>query len=423
MRRTCAVAIVLGALTTAWLTAEPATPRAANYQPVVAQGRGQGQGRGRGGPARPRTRKAVLAWADTRNGIAQHDSTSHALSVIERLGYESGAYDTFIRTDSNIVANQPQMTTGAPASGGPNLTNVDAVFFLGHREIALEPPQRADLVAFVRDGGKGFVAAHTALTAFDSWPEFGDLLGARYDDHPWNTASGTIINEDPSFPATKHFPEVFAFTDEFYQPKAFSRDKLRVLLRLDVSKKPYAIPADNPFRGNKNGWKEEVWAYGLRNPWRFSFDRGSGKLWAGDVGQVTWEEIDVVEGGKNYGWDCREGMQAYEPARERSSACDGASGFVDPVWAYGRGEGISVTGGYVYRGKALADLVGWYVYADYGTGRVWALRVDDGEPTNRLLVDTDLMISSFGVDESDELYICAHDFRGEPTKIYKLVTE
>jgi len=195
------------------------------------------------------------------------------------------------------------------------------------------------------------------------------------------------------------------------------------ILRLDVSKKPYAIPADNPFRGNKNGWKEEVWAYGLRNPWRFSFDRGSGKLWAGDVGQVTWEEIDVVEGGKNYGWDCREGMQAYEPARERSSACDGASGFVDPVWAYGRGEGISVTGGYVYRGKALADLVGWYVYADYGTGRVWALRVDDGEPTNRLLVDTDLMISSFGVDESDELYICAHDFRGEPTQIYKLVTE
>jgi hypothetical protein len=129
MRRTCAAAIFLGAMATAWLVAEPATPQAANSQPVVAQGRGQGQGRGgRGGPARPRTRKAVLAWADTRNGIAQHDSTSHALSVIERLGYESGAYDTFIRTDSNIVANQPQMTTGAPASGGPNLTNVDACF-------------------------------------------------------------------------------------------------------------------------------------------------------------------------------------------------------------------------------------------------------------------------------------------------------
>jgi len=195
------------------------------------------------------------------------------------------------------------------------------------------------------------------------------------------------------------------------------------ILRLDVSKRPYAIPADNPFRGNANGWKEEIWAWGLRNPWRFSFDRESGRLWAGDVGQVTWEEINIIEKGKNYGWDCREGTQAYEPATERSSACEGARDFADPVWTYGRSEGISVTGGCVYRGRALPDLVGWYVYADYGTGRVWALRYQDGEATNRLVVDTDLMISSFGVDEANELYICSHDYRGEPTKIFKLVTE
>src|SRR5216117_4320563 len=130
-------------------------------QSFEAQGRGQGRGGGRG-VARPR--KVVLAWADTRNGIAQHDSVSHALAVIERLGYESGAYDTYIRTDSNIVANRPLMTTGAPASGGPSLENVDAIFFLGHREVALDPQQRNDLAAFVRDEGKGFVAAHTALT-------------------------------------------------------------------------------------------------------------------------------------------------------------------------------------------------------------------------------------------------------------------
>src|SRR5215216_6731064 len=99
-----------------------------------AQGRGQGAGRG-GGRGAPRTRKAVLAWADTRNGIAQHDSVSHALAVIERLGYESGLYDTFIRTDSNIISNHPLMTDGKPASGGPNLTNVDAIFFLGHRDV------------------------------------------------------------------------------------------------------------------------------------------------------------------------------------------------------------------------------------------------------------------------------------------------
>src|SRR5262245_13082089 len=92
----------------------------------------------RGGPPRPRTPKALHAWADTRNGIAQHESVSHALSVIERLGYESGVYDTYIRTDSNIVAKKPLMTTGAPASGGPSLASVDAIFFLGHREVALD---------------------------------------------------------------------------------------------------------------------------------------------------------------------------------------------------------------------------------------------------------------------------------------------
>ncbi len=157
-------------------------------QPARGQGRGRGGGRGAGRGAR--ARKVVLAWADTRNGIAQHDSVSHALAVIERLGYESGAYDTYIRTDSNIISKQPLMTTGQPASGGPSLSNVDAIFFLGHREVELTARQKADLSSFVKDEGKGFVAAHTAANAFESWPEFGELLGARYDGHPWNTASG-----------------------------------------------------------------------------------------------------------------------------------------------------------------------------------------------------------------------------------------
>jgi type 1 glutamine amidotransferase len=206
-------------------------PAAESHQ-VAGQGRGRGVGRG------ARTRKAVLAWADTRNGIAQHDSVSHALAVIERLGYESGAYDTYIRTDSSIVSKQPTMTSGQPASGGPSLSNVDAIFFLGHREVELNAQQKSDLVSFVKDEGKGFVAAHTGVTAFESWPEFGELLGARYDGHPWNTTYGSIINEDPAFPATKHFPAVFNFTDEFYQARDYSRDKIRVLLRLDVSKMP-----------------------------------------------------------------------------------------------------------------------------------------------------------------------------------------
>ncbi len=187
-------------------------------------------------PQAPRARKVVLAWADTRNGIAQHESTSHALSVIERLGYESGAYDTFIRTDSNIISKQPRRTTGEPASGGPSLAMVDAIFFLGHRDVPIDDEQKKELLAFVRDDGKGIVAAHTALTAFESWPEFGDLLGARYDGHPWHE-TGTVINEAKDSPITRHFPQTFTINDEFYQAKSFSPDA-RVLLRLDVSKMP-----------------------------------------------------------------------------------------------------------------------------------------------------------------------------------------
>jgi hypothetical protein len=264
-----------------WAWAEPTpAPQSATPAAQVPQGRGQG-GRGRGGPPRLRTRKAVLAWADTRNGIAQHDSVSHALAVIERLGYESGAYDTFIRTDSNIVAIEPKMTTGAPASGGPSLATVDAIFFLGHRDVPLDAQQKSELAAWVKSG-KGFVAAHTALTAFDSWSEFGELLGARYDDHPWNTASGTIINEDPSFPATRHFAATFALTDEFYQPKEFSRDKLRVLLRLDVSKMPV-----NPNLRRSDGDFPLAWAKTY----------GQGRVFYSSLGHAaeTWDNRDVAQ--------------------------------------------------------------------------------------------------------------------------------
>ena len=210
-------------------TQAPAGPQA---------GRGGGQGRGGpgGGPQRVRTRKVVLAWADTRNGIAQHESTSHALSVIERLGYESGLYDTFIRTDSNIIAKAPKRTNGEAASGGPNLAMADAIFYMGHRDVPIDEDQKKELLAFVRDEGKGIVAAHTALTSFESWPEFGELIGARYDGHPWHQL-GTVINTGGDSPITKHFPATFTIDDEFYQAKSFSADA-RVLLRLDVSKMP-----------------------------------------------------------------------------------------------------------------------------------------------------------------------------------------
>ena len=248
---------------------------AAVQQP--AQGRG-GRGGGRGAPVRQR--KAVLAWADTRNGIAQHESVSHALSVIERLGYESGLYDTYIRTDSNIISKHPLMTDGKPASGGPSLANVDAIFFLGHREIQRDPQQKADLLSFVHDEGKGFVAGHTATTAFESWPEFGEMLGARYDGHPWNTATGSVINEDPAFPATKHFPPVFSLSEEFYQAQSYSRANLRVLLRLDVSKMP-----SNPEVHRTDGDFPLAWAkmYGKGRVFYSSFGHAA----------ATWDNPDI----------------------------------------------------------------------------------------------------------------------------------
>ena len=272
IRRVACVASILAVLVGTMLTSAQA--------PQTGQGAAAGaQQGGRGGGApRPRARKVVLAWADTRNGISQHDSTSHALSVIEQLGYETGAYDTFIRTDSHIIANEPQNTTGGRASGGPSLAMADAIFFMGHREVALDEKQKAELAAYVRSG-KGFVAAHVALTAFESWPEWGELIGARYDGHPWGgTNVGTVINEDPSFPATKHFPATFQFRDEFYQAKDGGRDKFRVLLRLDVSSMP-------PHQQLRNKDYPLAWAKMY----------GKGRVFYSSLGHdtATWDNRDV----------------------------------------------------------------------------------------------------------------------------------
>ena len=180
------------------------------------------------------------------------------------------------------------------------------------------------------------------------------------------------------------------------------------ILRIDVDStsqgRNYAIPVDNPFVGNSLGYREEIYAFGFRNPWRFSFDSMTGKLWVGDVGQDRIEEIDVVEKGKNYGWNIMEGSLPYAGGNQQ--------GLELPVWEYGHDQGIAVIGGYVYRGPTSTVLAGAYVYGDYGSGRVWALTLSGtGTPTNSLLNDTGLSILSFGVDNNLELYICASDGR------------
>lgn len=169
------------------------------------------------------------------------------------------------------------------------------------------------------------------------------------------------------------------------------------ILRLDVdSGEPYAIPADNPF-GN------EIWAYGLRNPWRISFDTVTGDLYIGDVGQGTWEEIDHIPagspGGINFGWNYREGTHDYKGSPP--------AGLTDPVAEYSHQEGgCSVTGGYFYRGS-MPEWNGIYLYGDYCTGFVWGLIRSGSGWQAKLLFDTDANITSFGQDEAGEVYILA----------------
>jgi glucose/arabinose dehydrogenase len=172
----------------------------------------------------------------------------------------------------------------------------------------------------------------------------------------------------------------------------------------------YSIPATNPFAGNTQGFREEIYAFGLRNPWRFSFDV-NGTLWAADVGQNKMEEIDLIINGGNYGWSVMEGTLAY-----KSLPGIDQSGMISPIWEYDHSQGISITGGYVYAGDQIPALKGRYVYGDYGSGRIWSLWIDGNRQVhNELLLDTDLKISSFGIDALGELRIV--DLRG---KIYLL---
>ncbi len=175
------------------------------------------------------------------------------------------------------------------------------------------------------------------------------------------------------------------------------------ILRIDIdSGSPYGIPGSNPLVGSK-GAREEIWAYGFRNPWRASFDPPSGRLFVGDVGQGTWEEVDVVEKSKNYGWDIMEAESCHEP----EVGCD-VSGLEPPINFYQRSLGHSVTGGHVYRGQQISSLVGDYIFGDYTSGRIWALTEGPGNWFRSELFDTSLNISSFGLDEDGELYAVHH---------------
>jgi uncharacterized protein len=188
--------------------------------------------------------KKILIVGDlhTGNQIA-HDSVSHAMATLEHLGRESGAYIAFLRTDTEWVTKGEVWGTGDYAKGGPkqapgrNLDYFDAAVFYTNGETDMTPAQKKDLLAFVHDDGKGFVAVHTATASFYSWPEYGELVGGYFDNHPWNVFDAPVIVERPEFPAMKGWPRELTLRDEMYQYRTpYSRSSVDVLARLDERK-------------------------------------------------------------------------------------------------------------------------------------------------------------------------------------------
>jgi len=230
---------------------------------------------------RPVPRKKLLAIGDVRTGY-QHDSVSHGLSTIERLGYESGVFDTYIRTDSQLLTKQPVLGPKNRSINAKNLNFFDAILFFGTGEGDLTDQQKADLMSFIKDDGKGVVGAHTGNDAFFEWPEYGEMMGGYFDNHPWGVFDAPVIVEDPEFPAMRHFPLAFTLHDEIYELKGpYSRSKVRVLARLDPNKLDYS--------------KKDIHRTDKDFPVAFARNFGKGRVFWSTFGhtQEAWDNKDI----------------------------------------------------------------------------------------------------------------------------------
>ncbi len=260
----------------------------------------------------------------------------------------------------------------------------------------------------------------------------GDTVISRFQANPERTAadpaSETVLLTAAQ-PASNHNGGMLAFgpdgylyaglgdgggADDSYGNGQDLNTILGTLLRLDVSGEDAVVPADNPFVEQESA-RPEIWAYGLRNPWRFSFDRLTGQMWIADVGQNLWEEVNVQpagsRGGENYGWPIMEGTHCFQ-----ASTCD-REGLTLPVAEYSHDLGCSITGGYVYRGAAQPALQGVYFYGDYCSGRIWGVApTADGAWQAAELLESDAQISSFGETEDGELVVV--DYAGN---LFRLV--
>ena len=223
-------------------------------------------------PAQP-PKKRVLAIG-TAKGF-QHEATSHGLATIWKLGQETGLWDTFIRTDTELLTKKPL------ENNAKNLDYFDAVVFYTSGELELDDSQKNDLLSFIRDDGKGFIGAHSAADTLYQWPEYGEMLGGYFDHHPWNTFQAPMLVEDSEHPIVKHFPAEFTVHDEIYQFRNYSRDRLRVLLRLDAKK----LDLQNQNVHRTDGDFAVAW---MRN-------YGNGRVFYSTLGHMpdSWERPDV----------------------------------------------------------------------------------------------------------------------------------
>jgi type 1 glutamine amidotransferase len=177
--------------------------------------------------------KHILVISQTKG--FEHDSISDAMVAIYNMGRESGLWDAMLRTDTELITKKDL------ARNTKNLDYFDALVFVSTTgEVDLDDGQKKDMITFIKEDGKGFVGVHAALDTNYKWPEYGEMIGGWFDQHPWSTFNAPIVNEDPSFPAVRHFPKAFVKYDEIYQPKEWSRDKVNVLLSLDAAKLNYA---------------------------------------------------------------------------------------------------------------------------------------------------------------------------------------
>jgi hypothetical protein len=205
----------------------------------------------------------------------QHDSVSHAMGTLWKLGQESGIWDTYIKTDCQLITKKKL------GGNAKNLDFFDAVAFYTTGELDMDESQKADLLSFVKDDGKGFIAIHSGTDTFYKWPEYGEMVGGWFDQHPWNTFDAPLLVEDPDFPGMRSLPRAFSMRDEIYQAKNFSRDKVRVLMTLDASK----LDLNNPRVHRTDKDFAVIW---VRN-------YGKGRVLYNGLGhpEAVWDRSDI----------------------------------------------------------------------------------------------------------------------------------